>query len=49
MVKRKLPRQTRRLNTLEFTVVPGKPSHPPTCDACRTTFFMIDRGGHPLI
>lgn len=36
-------------HTLEFTVVPGHPSHPPTCDACRTTFFMVDRGGHPLI
>ncbi len=36
-------------HTLEFTVVPGHPSRPPTCDACRTTFFMIDRGGQPLI
>ena len=35
--------------TLEFTSVPGHRSHPPTCDACRTTFFTIDRDGHPLI
>lgn len=36
-------------HTHEFTVVPGHRRHPPTCDACRTTFFMIDRRGHPLI
>jgi hypothetical protein len=36
-------------HTLEFTVVPGHRSHPPSCDACRTTFFVIDRYGHPLI
>jgi hypothetical protein len=36
-------------HTVEFTVVPGHPSHPPNCDACRTTFFTIDRRGHPLI
>lgn len=35
--------------TLEFTSVPGHRSQPPTCGACRTTFFMIDRAGHPLI
>lgn len=35
--------------TLEFTSVPGHRSHPPTCDACRTTFLAIDRDGHPLI
>lgn len=37
------------LRTLEFTSVPGHRSHPPTCNACRTTFFVIDRVGHPLI
>lgn len=36
-------------HTLEFTTVPGRPSHPATCDACRTTFFLIDRANHPLI
>lgn len=36
-------------HTLEFTAVPGRPSHPATCDACRTTFFVIDRRDHPLI
>lgn len=36
-------------HTLEFTAVPGHRGHPPTCDACRTTFFVIDRHDHPLI
>ena len=36
-------------HTLEFTVVPGHLSHPPTCDACRATFFVLDRSGQPLI
>lgn len=36
-------------HTLEFTTVPGHRSYPPDCDACRTTFFTIDRADHPLI
>lgn len=36
-------------HTLEFTTVPGHPDRPATCDACRTTFFVIDRRDHPLI
>lgn len=36
-------------HTLEFTTVPGRPSKPASCAACRTTFFVLDREGHPLI
>ena len=37
--------------TVTLTTVPGRhqESNPPGCVACRTTFFLLDRSGHPLI
>jgi len=36
-------------HSVTFTTVPGTKSHPMSCEACRGTFFLIDRRGHPLI
>jgi hypothetical protein len=38
-------------HTLTLTAVPGRhhESNPPGCVACRTTFFLLDRSGYPLI
>jgi hypothetical protein len=36
-------------HSVTFTTVPGTKNHPMNCDACRGTFFLINRRGHPLI
>jgi hypothetical protein len=38
-------------HTITLTTVPGRhdQSNPPGCVACRTTYFLLDRSGHPLI
>ena len=36
-------------HTVTLTTAPGTRNHPLPCDACRATFFLIDRYGHPLI
>jgi hypothetical protein len=36
-------------HTVTLTTVPGTRNHPLPCVACRATFFLVDRYGHPLI
>lgn len=36
-------------HTVTLATAPGTRNHPLPCVACRATFFLVDRYGHPLI